>query len=500
MSLEELLDYKTVDIPSFMEVRTEKIEPITFNSSDLRYVFRLEPSGFLDENTLLQFKLNRSANATNDELRVNSATGALGAIKRVIFRVGDFIINDTDGVEQLMPLLKMMKKRRVDVNSYEAYYYGNQFHSKTIETADSTYGQIEPDDALNGYNYTSGTANSLKITTTPTSNFKYGIQLGVLIPALKDVLEGQGFPLYLCSEYKVYIEIEFNQPSVYLNADTATTRRAIDADLDPPSEVQILADYLIYPTSVLENARKMTQKEGGLVLDFLNWVKVEQQLTVNAGSVVLVDDNATYLENGVEQDLTTKKDFRIGMENKELHTLLMVKQKTTTDSEAKGKVFLGSRMEGLTSESIQIKVNGVDVFQEPVNNTSSQFDQVFMSLGYHDLQVERPCFFNDPNSIVSGYTSFDSGLQGIYKPLMYDARVYDQGILGSGTQIGRYPLLVRYEATPASKIITYGESDSGVQSCSQEDGDYDVNFYCALSRRAVIQSDANGAMNITVLS
>ena len=493
-ALDFLTDYKVDEVPSIMEVRTERIDPISSNTTDLRYTFRLEPNGFLDSNTLLQFKLNRASGATNDELRVNSWNGALGAIKRVIFRVGDFILNDTDGVNQWSSWANLAPKRRTDLNHYEAWYLGNQLHSGFSEAADDTYGQYQVDTAASGYDYDTPVANSLKITTTSTDNFKYGIPLGLLIPALKD----RKIPLYLFSQYRIYIEVEFHPASVYMNSDQATSLRAGDSDIDAPAEVQLLADYLIYPSSVLEKNTEMTQKEGGLVLDFLDIVKIERQLVVSAGTVTDVNSNALYLTTGVLQDAETSQEFRIGQEGREVHTILMWKK--DTDKQAGDDiVFLEQRCDSIARESIQWSINGIDVYPEPLVHRGSQYDANYLALGYKDLQVERPLFFGDVNSLACGLTERDSGLQGQFCTQAYDCRTKDAGIIGSGTLIGRYPIVCKYKATPATTLLTYSSGNTGTAVVYKQDGTYDIDFFVAVSRRAVIESVA-GEMTVSVSS
>ena len=582
MALQFLTNYQVDEVPSVQEIRSDKVTPISSDIPNRKYIFRLEPQGVLDSNTLLQFKLFRAAGATNDELRVNSFNGILGSVKRVIFRVGDFVLNDTDEVNMWSTLTNLSSRRRIELNRYDAFTLGNQFHTTTSSVDDVTHGQYQVDSSLSGFNFASRTANSLKLQDDENNCYKYGIPLGKLVPALK----GREIPLFLFDQYRINLEFEFHPPSVYMNSDSATgTASASDNDATI-SQVELLVDYIIYPSSYLELKRSMTQKEGGLILDFYNVVNVERQLVVTAGANSLVNTNALYDSGGVLQSVKTSQEFRIGQENREIHQIYMLKKKqtksdvaygppatvtlvpasggtgyvdatlseTTADSGvgqglkvtitvvagaittalvttpgigykvgeiftvvgansdgkmsvttigANGEVglMLEQRIDGLSSESMMWKVNGVDVYPEPKKSTASQYDQTYYSMGYKDLQVERPMFFGDPDSLSSGLTAYDSGLQTTYKPLGYDAKVSEGvvdpdtntlTILGTGTLIGRYPLVLRYDCTPASTLTTYGSGDSGNTVCARQDGNYDVNFMITTSRRAIIQSKPKG--------
>jgi len=501
VKMDALTTYGVDEVPSNIEIRSDEVTPISSSVSDRRYIFRLEPQGYLDSNTLLQFKLKKSAAApgTDTQLRVNSFNGALGAVKRVIFRVGDFVLNDTDKVHLWSTLSNLSHRRRQDLNSYDAFYYGNQFHSRISEAADATHGEFEVDSALSGYDITNRAANSYKLETVSDDCFKYGIPLGRLIPAL----QGRQIPLYLFDQYRIVIEVEFHPPSVYMNSRNGAAGAAVASDTAADIEdVELLVDYIIYPSSVLEADRAATLKEGGLELDFYNVVNVQRQLDVAAGTTQAVATNAQYQTRGVLQDKTTAVDFRIGQENREIHQIFMIKQKqgkvpTAGGANNAGSLMLDQRIDGVASESIQFSLNGVDVYPEPKTLTSSQYDQMYMALGYRDLQVERPMFYTDPNSLSAIMTSATSGLQGTYKPIGYDARVMDSGIAGSGTLIGRYPIVVKYKATPSHSLVTFGAGDTGSAAAPDQSGVYDVDFFISTSRRAVIRSSPMG-MQVSV--
>lgn len=496
--MDALTNYEVDEVPSILEIRSDEVTPISSSVSDRRYIFRLEPQGYLDSNTLLQFKLKKSASADADdtELRVNSFNGALGAVKRVIFRVGDFVLNDTDKVHLWSTLTNMSHRRRIELNRYDAWYLGNQFHSQISQTDDATAGQWEVDSTLSGYDFATRTHNSYHIEDDANNCYKYGIPLGKLVPALA----GREIPLFMFDQYRIVIEVEFHPPSVYCNSRNGNNGTAVatDAAIDI-EDVQLLVDYIIYPSSVLEAARAQANKEGGLLLDFYNVVNVQRQISVPGGAVQTVASNADYVTNGPLQASELSTELRIGQENREVHQLFMVKQKVGKVLVAGGgddsaSLMLDQRIDGIAAESIQISLNGIDVYPEPKTATSSQFDQMYYSLGYRDLQVERPMYFTDANSISSITTASTSGLQGTYKPIGYDARVMDSGILGSGTLIGRYPIVWKYKATPSMELSNHGAGNTGGAAAPNQSGDYNVDFFVSTSRRAVITSSPKGMM------
>lgn len=504
-ALDFLTNYEVDEVPSFLEVRSDKVTPISTDAANRKYIFRLEPQGYLDSNTLLQFKVYKAAGAGvgDTQLRVNSFNGILGSVKRCILKVGDFVLNDTDNVNKWSTLTNLASRRRSDLNRYNAYYLGNQFHSVVSETAGDSYGQMEVDDDLSGYDFTSRLANSLLISTDENACYKYGIPLGQLIPAI----QGRQIPLFLFEQYRINIEVEFHPPQVYMNAAHGGTGTAVATSAAATiSQVELLVDYIIYPSSVLEEQRAQTQKEGGLQLEFFNVVNIQRQLDVTQTSTAgdaTVDTAAKYLAFGALQGVKTQQEFRIGQENREVHQVFMVKQKQDRVDDSGGaatneaSLMLGQRIDGIAYEEIQWKVNGVDAYPDPKSSTASQYDQLYFSLGYKDLQMERPMFYTDANSISAGTTALTSGLQGTYKPIGLDLRVQDTGIVGSGTLLGKYPLVLKYKCDPSNALSAFGTANTGSATSPDQSGVYDVDFIVTTSRRAVIQSTAAG-MRVSV--
>jgi hypothetical protein len=572
-----LTDYQITDKSNVLEIRTDNLVPISSDVPNRRYLFTLLPQGKMDSNSLLQFKLKQDTGTK--ELRVNCFNGALGAIKRAVFRIGDFELNNTDDVNVWSTQVNLMKKRRIALNRYHSYYLGNQMHSLMSNEADSTHGQYQVDDDLSGYNFTDRVANSYLISSNEADCYKYGIPLGLLIPALK----GQQIPLYMMSQYKINIEVEFHLPSVYCNRNT-TTGCAVASDTDVEiTQVELLIDHLIYPSNYLQAEQAQIAKEGGYQFEFLNVTTVERQLEVTKSVVNTVNTAELYTANGPLQSLETVKEFRLGQEGREVHQIYMNKKRQNRDSSLYGPVasstvkeagtgythsvvtstiatsgngkgltvnftvtgggatgpidvitvvdpgsgykatdtiavvggnsdgvisvttigetneaslMLGQRSDGIASESVQWKVNGINVYPDPKTLTASQYDAFTYANKNIDLQLERPCFYTDANSISGITTAGDSGLQGTYKPIALDLTT-GPGIVGAGTGIGRYPIVLQYKATPAMALSNFGVGGTGGFSCSGQDGTYDVDFIVTSSRVATVQSGPKG-MTVSV--
>ena len=163
-TLNDLTDYDEPLQPNAMDIRTEYLEPIT--SSTLKYTFRLDQSGYLDTNSMLvwkpQAKERADGTSTDGKVRHNIWNGALGGIKRVIFQVGDNIINDVQDVYKYATLknTNMPSSMR---NGFLGHYLGNSMFTDTMEFA----GEAPTEDSslpLQDYtNETRGRVGSINI-------------------------------------------------------------------------------------------------------------------------------------------------------------------------------------------------------------------------------------------------------------------------------------------------------------------------------------------------
>ena len=485
--LKELYNYDTADAPMIMDIRSESVLPLS--SGNRKFVFRLEPNGYLDENSLLLFKLK---NNTANELRLNVLNGGLACIKRVRFAVGDYILNDVDGVNEIATLEHLLTKSRAYQNSVLSQYLGNQFYTKVAETQQKNgtiqrvgKGELVNDPVLGGIslggdaNASQGTGavdgkvagiNSLKINTDVNNNHEVGVPLGMIVPALR----GRTIPLFLFDEYRIYITVEFNDASVYAY-NLAKTDYSGNESLDAVStdvtiqDVKLQVDYIIEPAELIERVK--AKVKDGYAMNFYDVVRVESQLPVgNAGQV-------------------QRKEFKLGQNNREVHKIFAIRRFTdTTANPRRSQALLGKqRCDGVNKEAVNYYVNGQDMFPETeVFHNGFHYDQLSNALDT-DLNVERPMYENSKDIQFAGLGSRTNPLMGTMKPLGVDLRNGNPSIVGGGTQIGDYPILVKYAREPVADVET-GNDASNEPGTKGDIGAMDMNFYVLASRRAVITS------------
>tara|TARA_R110002020_G_scaffold131362_2_gene293723 strand:- start:519 stop:2039 length:1521 start_codon:yes stop_codon:yes gene_type:complete len=504
MSLQDLSNYNEPIAQSQMDIRTEYVEPITSNSH--KFTFRLDQSGYLDENSMLTFKL--LAQDGTGKYRANCWNGVLGGIKRVIFQVGDNILNDIQEIYKYSTL-KNMNLPPTMRNKKLGHYLGNQFHTHAINSANDVptdyysgdgfatfpkyntqdtnarVGTIATDIARSGINFgkfddgTARTVNSGGITNVVDNNQQYGIPLGFLIPAIR----GQKIPLFLFQDQRILITVEFNTSEKYVNnmADAecvySTDGKVATASSTAvvPTEVRLVVDYIIMPSEIQNEVVEQTKKEGGYRLEFYDVVNVEKNIpTGTAGTVQSIE-------------------HRIGQNGREVHNIIMWKEGQASDLKIDGDnakssaLLLGQHCRGFEEEEYNCDVNGREEFPEFKFNPVSQWNEMGEVLGA-TLKVDRPMYCNDSNTSSTILCSKNDGMLGNMKPLGVSLRNGEPVIVGGGRQIGNYPIVWKWKR----KCV-----DTAVQNCRKSNTVVKCSYFIEVSRVANIMNTGRG-MNVVV--
>lgn len=485
-----LFDYSMNLQPAVMDIRSETLEPIS--SSSKRYVFRLDQAGQLDSNSVLLFKPLLGSAGNANKCRVNSWAGGLLAIKRAIFQVGDYVLNDIQDVGRISSLVDMGGINSSNNSKYNSHYFLNNWHSRILPsggTGDGTNteaqhagkGSFAYDRVRSAVNFgapndndAGAKINNCIITTDVNGNHQIGIPLGNLFPCLR----GQELPLFLFQDYRILITIEFHDVNKWcVDLDEATSVMA--SANGSVSDVKLQVDYIIYPSEVQNQLREQTNQQGGLSLSFYDVIKIEKSIPATGGA------------SGVQQSV----EHRLGFDNKEVHKIYMLK-KLTRAVDKKDRLFMDAKCDGMNQEEYNVNIDGVDVFQEFKHSPSSQYDELSYCLNA-DFQVPRPVYFNDENTIMSRLADVNGGLLGRNKPLCLDLSNGVGSIVGGGRQIGAYPIIWKYKRRPCANITSGFDDGTPAHNGTgdiEEDlrGALDVDYFVYCSRTANIMSSASG--------
>ena len=542
MSIAELLDYGLKEVPQQSEIRTETVETnnATTDTSKV-FKFTIRNVGFLEGTSMLTFKLKNLTGANNDKFRVNLWSGALGCIKNAHLRIGDYEVQnaqDVDRIAALMNLNKSVLQRR----NVLGHYLGNSLELKVLDsentnrgngTASTGRGQIVYVESDSGVSFgtvangTNAAVNSLAINTTATNNEKFGIPLSMIFPCLK----GRSLPLFLFTDYNIQLEFEMNFSDKYAynltnvpvsvagqavpyKPSTAAESGAEFAALETEvgfNEVQLVVDYMLPPSSVINNFLEQTTKQGGYRFEFPEIAVVKKKLTsvgqskevqevehrlgqtgkevhnvimakrfvdykkregstivrsataATGGSPAITDINCENISVGalaVSASVSTagapKYVIAVDVAGRALTLSGNVEATTTenmtfTNPNSMGqarKILQHQAIHGVDEEEYNLEVNGLDLYPNFVYNNAGLYNQMSMVMG-EDLVLPRPMYYNDPNAERQRLAPMEDGLMAQYKPLGADLSNGNPQIVGGGTTImSGSPLIWKYKRRP----------------------------------------------------
>ena len=543
MSIAQLLDYGLKEVPQQSEIRTETVETnnATTDTSKV-FKFTIRNVGFLEGTSMLTFKLKNLTGANEDKFRLNLWSGALGCIKNAHLRIGDYEVQNAQDVDRISAMLNL-NKSVLQRRNVLGHYLGNSLEMKVLTAADANRGagtdatgrgQIAYDAVNSGVNFghvdngANTVIHSLAINTNAALNEKYGIPLSMIFPCLK----GRSLPLFLFTDYNIQLEFEMNFSDKYAynltNVPTTLTgggggyKPTADADTGSPyaatetdvgfAEVQLVIDYMLPPSSVINNFLEQTSKQGGYRFEFPEIAVVKKKLPAvgkskepqeiehrlgqtgkEVHSVVMakrfVDykkrEGSTVVRAATAASNTSPIVTAVNCENISIGALAVSatistagtpkfvvsvdvqgqtltlsgnceavetdEAMTFTNPNSMGlarKILQHQAIHGCDEEEYNIEVNGLDLYPQFIYNNASQYNQMNLVMG-EDLLVPRPMYYTDPNSERQRLAPMEDGLMGQYKPLGADLSNGNAQVVGGGTTImSGSPLIWKYKRKP----------------------------------------------------
>lgn len=542
MSIAELLDYGLKEVPQQSEIRTETVETnnATTDTSKV-FKFTIRNVGFLEGTSMLTFKLKNLSGGNDGKFRVNLWSGALGCIKNAHLRIGDYEVQNAQDVDRIAAMLNL-NKSVLQRRNVLGHYLGNSLELKVLEAATANRGSgtdatgrgqivyVESDSGVNFGTAADGTGavvNSLSVIANADVNEKFGIPLSMIFPCLK----GRSLPLFLFTDYNIQLEFEMNfsdkyaynltnvpqtvagQPVPYkpsAGADTGSPFAATTTDVGF-NEVQLVVDYMLPPSSVINNFLEQTTKQGGYRFEFPEIAVVKKKLTAvgNSKEVQEVEHRLGQTGKEVHNVVMAKRfvDYKtregstitraataagtgsgvvsnINCENISVGALAVsasistagtpkyvisvdvagrtltlsgnceaaaTENMTFTNPNSMGqarKILQHQAIHGVDEEEYNLEVNGLDLYPNFVYQNASQYNQMSLVMG-EDLVLPRPMYFNDPNAERQRLAPMEDGLMAQYKPLGADLSNGNPQIVGGGTTImSGSPLIWKYKRKP----------------------------------------------------
>ena len=439
MSIAELLDYGLKEVPQQAEIRTETIEPNNA-TTDLSKVFKytIRNVGFLEGTSMLTFKLKRLQGA-NSKYRVNLWSGALSCIKNAHLRIGDYEVQNAQDVDRIAAILNL-NKSVLQRRNVLGHYLGNslelQVEDAVAEQAIrssvvgcSGRGQIVYDRNNSGVDFGAINAgggakvNSLSIIDTPSLNEKYGIPLSMIFPCLK----GRSLPLFLFTDYNIQLEFEMNFADKYsYNLTKVPANPAVPAapvataDAGAPyvagtqdigfNEVQLVVDYMLPPSSVINNYLEQTSKQGGYRFEFPEISVVKKKLAAV----------------GTSKE-PQEVEHRLGQTGKEVHNIIMAKRFVDVGKKdgavfkrvvsAGASAIAGNQVNGINCENISIGAT-VSSAGSAAGGNAITGNQSVSAVNVEGRSLTLSAVANNPSTVATTLTFKNPNSMGLARKIL----------------------------------------------------------------------------------
>lgn len=425
--------------------------PVDTQSAQLnRVTFKVPKIGMLtgDSHINLRFK---STNA--DDSCLNLVNGALGAIERFRITIGNKVLTDLEKPGMLENVKMYSTKSPTQLNDLERNFLGNNTAFETVKDI----GIIQIHDNLNARCDILGNyyVQNMKITTADCKT--YAIPLRMLGAQF---LETASLPVFLLGSKEMIIEITFadncNDYAFSMGALGAS-----DIKVDHPN-VELITTHVMLPDDV-ENEQMMGVRNAPAQYPLIDNYVIKGVLPAGA--------------NGT----TAQNLYRLNLQNRELQRLCMVFKDIQGSN---SPLVANQNAAAVGDESIQIKSNGLNLFERPVTNPAVVYQLLNYYNGGMALKVPYQVYNGDRFGMVCMETAGVGSDKGqvrnyisSFHYLGFDFRNGNNGIFGAGT-VQRQALEVDYTNTPRTAI----KANSATVK--------DVLFYASVSKMLSIGSNS----------
>jgi len=419
--------------------------PTDTNSAALnRITFKCPKVGMLTADSVLSLQFVQTT-AGGSNATVNLVNGALGAIRR--FRIllgGGQILTDLEYPSLLTTNSLYSTHTQTQLQDYQQFMIGNQFVTDT--QSDTGLEQVSDNLRIR-----QGAVQSEIISNNirdASNSHVFGIPLRLLGAQF---LDAASLPVFLLGGRGMVFEITFHDDCrEYAVGGGINTLQKGSIEVNLP-RCELVTTHIMLPDQIemAEMNNLLTRPVQYPLIDNYVIRAVTNNENVNAANNSL---------------------YRLNLQHKELHKLLAVFRNQTPESDSEG--CANQKALALGDYSLQIKMNGQNVFERPVVNAA----MFYQLLTYYNggLALKAPYnVVNVNNHSINNMNQNDQDLyldaRGSMGQIGVDFSNGNLGIFGAGTQ---QRVALEYDIT-----ITPRTANNPVQT-----GQKDLLFYASVSK------------------
>ena len=419
-----------------------------------KVTFKVPKVGLLTGDSMISVQFITNPNATTAvtaNVTPNFISGALGCVERCRILIDNKVLTDLEK-PSLLEIPKMYSRSTQN----EVAQFNNKFLANQFETSiDNDSGLEEFANEKTRYftaaDRTTDVQNVVRNRPQSEDNSRvYGLHLKNLGA---EFLDSESLPVFLLgSQREMIIELFFSKDCREYLVPTEGTLAADHYIVNYPN-VELVTTHIQLPDSVQANEIAA--------------------LASNPVSYPLIDNYVVKgtITNGAA-GATTSKIYRINAQNRELHKLLMIHENTTGDVENDNRVVGNQKAIALGDENLQIKANGLNLFERPVTSQSLLYQMT--TYAHNGMALKLPMNACRVDTRVNAMNQMTNNLglnyRGNAKYLAIDFGNGNGGVYGGGTT-QKQAMEIEYNVTPTNSTNPV-----------QQNRTFDASFYLSVSK------------------
>lgn len=418
-----------------------------------KVTFKVPKVGLLTGDSMISLQFKQAA-GTSSNVTPNFINGALGCVERCVIKIDNKTLTDLERPSLLEVPKFYSRSTQNEVAQFQYKFLGNQFESTCDEDTGEEEFDIKKTRYLSAEDETSDTQNVVRYRVNgQDDSHVYGLHLKNLGAQF---LENDSLPVFLLGAREMVLELFFYTDCREYLVPTQGALAAGDIEIDYPN-VELVTTHIQLPDEVQANEIAALQSQP------ISYPLLDNYLvkgTIQTGA----------------QNVQTQNTYRINAQNRELHKMLIAHGDISTNISSNNRVVGNQKAYSLGDVDLQIKTNGLNLFERPITNQSIIYQMttyaqngMALKLPYGAFQVN-----NRTGQIPQSTQKLYEEYRGSQHYLAVDFGNGNGGVYGGGT-VQKQAMEVEYKVTP--RVTT-----NPVQVTRQ----YQTNFYLTVSKMLTI--------------
>jgi len=418
-----------------------------------KVTFKVPKNGLLTADSMISLQFIQNTAVTSNATP-NFVSGALGCIERARLVIDNKVVTDLERPSLLEIPKTYSRKTQNEVSEFEYKFLANQFQTGV----DNDTGEEEFDVSKTRYFITDDdTADSQNVVRYRVGNEDGSRVYGIHLKNLgMEFLEQDSLPVFLLGNREMIIELFFYKDCREYLVATEGTLNADSYQVNYPL-VELVTTHVQLPDEIQAEQLAML-REKPFMYPLLDNYLVKGTLTTGAVGT------------------KTSTTYRVNAQNREVHKLLITQSEISSNISSNQRVVANQQAVATGDIELQIKSNGLNLYERPIVNQSLIFQQT--TYAHDGMALKFPYHAFNVNARGDVMPQSDQHLYENYRGtqhyLAIDFGNGNGGVFGGGS-VQKQAMEIEYSTTPRSAALP-----------NQENRQFDTNFYLTVSKMLTI--------------